>query len=164
MNRLLRTTKASQRIATLTPKRNLLDPCDELSTARMAVVDDQAGPVPRDFSKRKLDRFRIELGVVEKGQLAEPPENAIAMGEQAGEPARRRQMQEARRTPARVEDDRVERVERCRAPRRVIPRRRFDNVPCAHVEQRALPGESRAQLGELGLGRFRRYQPALVVL
>jgi len=107
----------------------LFHPGDELAAARVAIVSYQSRPMALDLSHQQLYWFRIKFGVIEKRQLAEPPE-PTAPGEQPSELVRHRDAHDAL-TAARIEDYGVKRVKRSACSRLAHVR---DRSPVAHVE------------------------------
>jgi hypothetical protein len=72
----------------------LFHPGDELAAARVAIVSDQSRPMALDLIHQQLYWFWIEFGVIEKRQLAEPPE-PVAPGEQTSKLVRHRDAHDA---------------------------------------------------------------------
>ena len=137
----------------------LVDPCHELAPARMPMVDNQAGPMRFDLIQRQSNRVGIEFSVIEKGQFAEPLEFACMPCEPPCKPVGNRDVNKTL-LPTRVEDHRVERMQRSGRPRGYfVPR----NPSFTHIEKGFLIGEARLQFAELGSGRFRGCRSAVVV-
>jgi hypothetical protein len=65
----------------------LINPRDELAPARMTIVHDESGSVSFDLIERQSDSLRIEFGVVEKREAAEPLKVLVAC-ERASKPVR----------------------------------------------------------------------------
>src|ERR1700682_1023688 len=82
----------------------LLDPRDKLTATGGLMVDDQARSPLLKLIKRQTDGLRIELGILQEGQLAKPPELAVATSKGTREPIRNRDADDAL-TTACVEND-----------------------------------------------------------
>src|SRR6185436_12589867 len=93
-----------------------LDPRDELTSAGMLIVRNQAGSASLQLIERQTDGLRIEFGVVQKRQLAQPLELTVATSETSREPIGNFDANDPFR-PASVENDGTKCPERCHALR-----------------------------------------------
>src|SRR5439155_2397850 len=133
------------------PRRQSVNPRNELTAAWMPVVRDEPWAMSLNLIPGQTDRLWIEFSVVEKAELAEPFDFAV-LSIAARPPIGHSHVNQPLAS-ARVEDHRVEGVERCGMLRRTCVN---SSLSLIHVQKRPLIDEPRSQLLKLHIRSFDR--------